>query len=644
MIRHNLRESKRQPLQLENLEDRVVLTGGFATIVDGELIVCGTDADDTIIVADLEDQFFVHGSFLRDDGSGGSVFFDKSEVTSVTVRGGDGNDTIVATSLRSTSSLEGNNGDDRVFGGGSTDDIQGGMGSDIIFGNGGDDNIDGGLGNDRVFAGNGDDVVNGNFGNDTVYGNEGNDVLVGNEGDDNLFGSAGVDDLDGGAGNDRLVGGNGDDQLSGGIGNDELLGDAGNDELLGGDGVDELFGGANNDTIDGGEGSDRLLGGNGNDRLNGGEGPDMLFGDSGTDVLRGGSSADWLFGGTGPDMLFGGNDTDQLNGGVGNDILLGEAGFDDVFGGTDRDIIFGGADRDTLNGQGGSDLIATGNPVDSSETSLEEIRNIWNSDLSYDQRVDELLVGTLMTDVCSRVDDVVLGGTGRDAFRTCAPAGPVVDQQPNERVVRTTVVVGGVVMDDEFDVAIDEMITASVADNDVLGDLTTFELVRTTNHGELEFNSDGTFIYTQTNYGRDSFEYRIAGFPIGEPQTATVNIITEGLPLLPDDAVLETSDTGLEFFDFTVGSGDMPDATDTVEVGYTAYLPDGTDFDSADPIVFDLPNLIAGFSEGVQGMRLGGFRRLIIPPELGFGADGLPSAGIGGMDTIIFDVRLITIV
>ena len=98
--RNPQKRSSRRNFRLENLEDRIVLTGGFATIIDGELIVCGTDQNDTIIVAELEDQFFVHGSFLGESSGGGSLFFDKSEVTSVTVRGGEGNDTIVATSMK----------------------------------------------------------------------------------------------------------------------------------------------------------------------------------------------------------------------------------------------------------------------------------------------------------------------------------------------------------------------------------------------------------------------------------------------------------------------------------------------------------------------------------------------------------------
>jgi len=118
---------------------------------------------------------------------------------------------------------------------------------------------------------------------------------------------------------------------------------------------------------------------------------------------------------------------------------------------------------------------------------------------------------------------------------------------------------------------------------------------------------------------------------------------TEGIPPLPDDAVVETTATGLQFYDFVLGAGELPDPTGSVRVAYTGYLPDGTIFDSSDSVVFNLGGLIAGFSEGVTGMQVGGRRRLIIPPDLGYGASGNAGAGIGGEDTIIFDVELLSI-
>ena len=642
MNQNKLRKHITRPnFNIEKLEDRIVLTGGFATIIDGELLVCGTGENDTIVVAEFEDQFFVYGSFLGEEASGGNLFFDKLEVSSVTVRSGDGDDTIVATSMRSTARLEGNNGADRIFGSAVADMIFGGAGDDTIYGNAGDDEIHGGLGDDRVLAGAGDDTVSGNAGIDLIIGGAGDDNLLGNSDFDTIYGSAGDDTLDGGANHDTLFGGGGNDELVAGSGNDMVMGGAGNDVLFGTSGLNTLFGGANDDTINGGNENDTIIGGNGNDRLNGGEGSDDLFGDSGSDFLIDNSGRNRMFGGTGPDILLGGDSLDELHGGIGNDVLVGSDGFDRIFGGSDSDLIFGGADRDDLHGQGGDDFVSSGTPVSITEEALGNIRSIWTSDQTYDQRVNSLREEISTGDLCNAFSgDFIAGGSGRDAFQNCSIVGAIHDRQPNERVISGEIAL--VIVDDDFDVAIGETITANVTDNDLFLGFTMVELVQPTSHGDLVFNPDGTFTYTQTTYGRDSFRYRASTG--GTDDVATVSIVTEGLPLLPEDAVLESSDTGLEYFDWTVGTGDMPTLTDRVEVAYTGYLPDGTVFDSSDSATFGLNGLIQGFAEGVQGMQVGGRRRVIIPPELGYGEGGNPGAGIGGTDTIVFDVRLIAIV
>ena len=107
-------------------------------------------------------------------------------------------------------------------------------------------------------AGTKNHYIDGQAGDDTIYGTSGHDYLVGGEGNDILHG---------GAGNDYLLGGAGDDTLNGGAGNDTLYGGAGNDTLNGGDGNDILNGGAGNDILNGGAGNDILTGGLGVDTL-----------------------------------------------------------------------------------------------------------------------------------------------------------------------------------------------------------------------------------------------------------------------------------------------------------------------------------------------------------------------------------------
>jgi FKBP-type peptidyl-prolyl cis-trans isomerase FkpA len=109
-----------------------------------------------------------------------------------------------------------------------------------------------------------------------------------------------------------------------------------------------------------------------------------------------------------------------------------------------------------------------------------------------------------------------------------------------------------------------------------------------------------------------------------------------------------TTASGLLIDDITPGEGATAAAGQTVVVHYTGWLTDGTKFDSSkdrnDPFVFPLGarRVISGWDEGVQGMQVGGVRKLTIPPELGYG-----SRGAGGVippnATLVFEVELLEI-
>jgi len=105
--------------------------------------------------------------------------------------------------------------------------------------------------------------------------------------------------------------------------------------------------------------------------------------------------------------------------------------------------------------------------------------------------------------------------------------------------------------------------------------------------------------------------------------------------------------SGLQFIDIKVGTGDSPQTGQTVEVHYTGWLADGTKFDSSldrgQPFSFVIGGrVIKGWNEGVETMKVGGERRLIIPPELGYGAQGYLSV-IPANAQLIFDVELLAI-
>ncbi|HVZ76132.1 MAG TPA: FKBP-type peptidyl-prolyl cis-trans isomerase [Candidatus Paceibacterota bacterium] len=106
----------------------------------------------------------------------------------------------------------------------------------------------------------------------------------------------------------------------------------------------------------------------------------------------------------------------------------------------------------------------------------------------------------------------------------------------------------------------------------------------------------------------------------------------------------DESATQLVVQDETVGTGAIAQVGDTITVDYTGKLEDGTVFDTSvgkTPYTFVLGagNVIPGWDQGLQGMKVGGKRLLIIPPSLGYGSQDY--GPIPGNSTLIFEVSLL---
>lgn len=128
-----------------------------------------------------------------------------------------------------------------------------------------------------------------------------------------------------------------------------------------------------------------------------------------------------------------------------------------------------------------------------------------------------------------------------------------------------------------------------------------------------------------------------------------LTLFLSGASLAEDtDPATITTDSGLQYQVLKAGTGDLAKAGKNVKVHYTGWLTDGTKFDSSvdrgKPLEFKLgaKQVIAGWDEGVTGMKVGEKRRLTIPSKLAYGKRG--AGGVIPPDaTLVFEVELVGI-
>jgi peptidylprolyl isomerase len=127
----------------------------------------------------------------------------------------------------------------------------------------------------------------------------------------------------------------------------------------------------------------------------------------------------------------------------------------------------------------------------------------------------------------------------------------------------------------------------------------------------------------------------------GGSQTAGANVMVAA------DEQLTTTPSGLRYRDLALGEGPAPEAGRDVVVHYTGWLLDGTKFDSsvdrnaAFKFKLGAGAVIAGWDEGVATMQVGGKRKLVIPPALGYGDRQVGPIPAGS--TLVFEVELLEI-
>ncbi len=177
--------------------------------VNNRIIIDAGAGDDTIRVT----QDATSGD-VTVNVNGAERTFTGADRNNLYIKAGNGNDTIyVSPNVTVNLMLDGNAGDDTIYGGGGRDYINGSTGNDRIYGRGGDDVIYGGDGDDFISGGSGDDYADGGNGNDRIYGFSGSDTLSGGIGDDTVNGGSGDDVLYAGEGKDNLIGSNGNNSI-----------------------------------------------------------------------------------------------------------------------------------------------------------------------------------------------------------------------------------------------------------------------------------------------------------------------------------------------------------------------------------------------------------------------------------------------
>lgn len=163
-----------------------------------------------------------------------------------------------------------------------------------------------------------------------------------------------------------------------------------------------------------------VYGGQGNDTILGMNGNDKINGQRGNDVLYGNKGKDTLYGSYGNDTLWGGDNNDKLYGNSGHDIIYGESGKDYIDGGTGDDIINSGSNNDTVYGGTGNDSIKgwSGDDIIYGGTGNDSLHGGYGNDSIFGNEDNDRIDGSYGDDIIHGGigDDTLKGGSGNDTL------------------------------------------------------------------------------------------------------------------------------------------------------------------------------------------------------------------------------------
>lgn len=380
-----------------------------------EIVVTRNGSGSAAIIAELRDieEIRINGADPSGTGTAGndtfSVVGDFSgtslRLNTITIDGGEGNDTIDISTLSSAHRIvfRSNGGNDTIVGALRSQDV-------IELPEGADPAA-------YVLTTNENGTKTLASGSHSVtFTGEVPAAFRGDNDDDDGCGDDGEDDVDIDLTPGARQGTAQSDVLVGTVAEDTIMALAGDDVVLGKEGADAISAGEGADLVRGGDGRDVVFAGAGDDQVFGGAQADLIYGDAGADRLFGDEGNDFITGGAGDDTIFGGagNDLIVAEIGDGNDVYVG----DDSDGGTGNDTLDVSAATVAVTVNLGSGPLAKGS-VYSSQTGSD---TIWGVENVYTGSGNDTITA-------SNAVNVMDGGAGNDTFKfhsTSAADGDVI--------------------------------------------------------------------------------------------------------------------------------------------------------------------------------------------------------------------------